>query len=81
MFPILDSYPGIFPDQAGHQSIRLQTSLCTDQSILTRMKALKKQATWAMGVEERELLSNSLAEIGDAYYNEWSSGSDDDDDD
>lgn len=81
MFPILDSYPSIFPDEAGQQSIRLQTSLCTDQGISTRMKALKKQVTWAMGVEERELLSNSLAEIGDAYYNDWSSGSDDDDDD
>lgn len=81
MFPLLDSYPEIFPDAAGHEGIRLQTALTTDQGISTRMKALKKQVTWAVGVEEREQLSNSLAEIGDAYHNDWSSGSDDGDDD
>ncbi|TQV92380.1 mtDNA inheritance protein Dml1 [Cordyceps javanica] len=79
-FPMLDSYPGIFPDDADQESICLQTALFTDQSISTRMKALKKQVTWAVAVEERELLFNSLAEIGDAYHDDWSSGSDDDDD-
>lgn len=78
---MLDSYPDIFPDEAGQESIRLQTALFTDQSISTRMKAIKKQVTWAVGVEERELLSNSLAEIGDAYHDDWSSGSDDGEDD
>ncbi len=45
------------------------------------MKALKTQVVWAVGVEERELLSNSLAEIGDEYHDDWSSGSDDGEDD
>ncbi|OAA71938.1 Tubulin/FtsZ, GTPase domain protein [Akanthomyces lecanii RCEF 1005] len=80
-FPMLDSYPDIFPDEADQESVRLQTALFTDQSISTRMKALKTQVTWAVGVEERELLSNSLAEIGDEYHDDWSSGSDDGEDD
>lgn len=80
-FPMLDSYPDIFPENADEESIRLQTALCTDQSISARMKALTKQVTWAVSVEDRELLSNSLAEIGDAYHDDWSSGSDEGEDD
>lgn len=78
---MLDSYPDIFPDEVDQESIRLRTALFTDQSISTRMKALKSQVVWAVGVEERELLSNSLAEIGDEYHDDWSSGSDDGEDD
>ncbi|KAM3434592.1 hypothetical protein NHJ13734_005935 [Beauveria thailandica] len=80
-FPMLDSYPDIFPDAAGQESTRLQTALFTDQSISARMKALKKQVTWAVGIEEREVLANSLSDIGDAYHDDWSSGSDEGDDD
>ncbi|ATY59490.1 mtDNA inheritance [Cordyceps militaris] len=80
-FPILSSYPDIFPDDADQESISLQTALFTDQSISTRMKALMRQVTRAVGNEERETLSNSLAEIGDAYHDDWSSGSDDGEDD
>lgn len=32
-------------------------------------------------MEEREVLTNGLDEIADAYQDDWSSGSDDDDDD
>ena len=34
----------------------------------------------AIGVEEREALSNSLGEIAEAYEEGWDSGSDEDDD-
>ncbi|OAA54422.1 Tubulin/FtsZ, GTPase domain protein [Cordyceps fumosorosea ARSEF 2679] len=80
-FPMLDSYPDIFPNETGQESICLQTAIFTDQSISTRMKTLKNQVTWAVGVDEREQLANSLAEIGDAYHDDWSSGSDSGEDD
>ncbi len=79
-FPILDSYPQIYPEAAGQPSLPLKTSLFTDQSISKRMKNLKTQVTWGVGVEEREILSNSLAEIAEAYHDDWSSGSDEGDD-
>lgn len=78
---MLDSYPQIFPEVAGKSSLALKTSLFTDQSISKRMKNLKTQVTWGVSVEEREVLSNSLAEIAEAYHDDWSSGSDEGDDD
>jgi hypothetical protein len=43
--------------------------------------ALKSQATWSINLDERETLSNTLAELADGYRNDWSSGSEEDDDD
>jgi hypothetical protein len=80
-FPMLNSYPQIYPSVSGQPSLPLHTALFTDQSISQRMKNLKSQVTWGVGVEEREVLSNSLSEIAEAYHDDWSSGSDDNDDD
>lgn len=45
------------------------------------MKSLRSQVTWSVGLDDRETLANDLAEIADAYEGDWSSGSDDGDDD
>ena len=42
---------------------------------------MQTQSTWSIALDEREALSNSLAEIADAYRDDWESGSDEDDDD
>lgn len=78
---MLDSYPQIYPSLTSQTGVPLHTALFTDQSISQRMKNLNSQVTWGVGVEEREVLSNSLAEIAEAYHDDWSSGSDNDDDD
>lgn len=44
------------------------------------MKDLRSQGTRLIRLDEREALGNSLAEIADAYQDDWSSGSDEDDD-
>ena len=45
------------------------------------MKHLRSQTSRFVATEERETISNDLAEIADAYQDDWSSGSDDEDDD
>lgn len=59
----------------------LSTVLSSDTLIASRLKSLRTQVTWSLGIEEKETLNNSLAELADAYQDDWSSGSDDDDDD
>lgn len=80
-FPLLDSYPQIFTGGEGRDSIETQTTLATETSIGGRMKALKTLSTWSIPMAEREVLSNGLSEIADAYQDDWESGSDEDDDD
>lgn len=62
------------------QSIPVHTVLKTTTSISARMKDLRSQGTRLIRLDEREALGNSLAEIADAYQDDWSSGSDEDDD-
>ena len=59
----------------------MRTALTTDTSISAHMKDLRSQVLWSVNVDEREGLANDLAVIGDAYQDDWSSGSDDGDDD
>ncbi|KAK2612958.1 mtDNA inheritance, partitioning of the mitochondrial organelle [Conoideocrella luteorostrata] len=79
-FPLLNSYPHIFTRATGQTDIPVRTILKTDTAISTRMKTLRSQATHLIGLDEREMLSNGIAEIADAYQDDWSSGSDEDDD-
>lgn len=79
-FPLLDSYPHIYQDMLEKKSIPTRSTICTDTSISKRIKTLRAQGTRLIGLEERETLSNGLAEIADAYQDDWSSGSDEDDD-
>lgn len=45
-----------------------------------RVKNLQAIVGRAIGMDEREALSNSLGEIAEAYEEGWDSGSDEDDD-
>ncbi|KAH6985083.1 tubulin domain-containing protein [Ilyonectria sp. MPI-CAGE-AT-0026] len=80
-FPLLDSYPRIYSRATDQQDIAVLTTLSSNTSMAPRIKVLRSEATRLVGVEEREGLSNGLAELAEAYREDWSSGSDDDDDD
>ncbi|KAK5629711.1 hypothetical protein RRF57_005426 [Xylaria bambusicola] len=83
-FPILDSYPTIF--RGSNKSVikehmAMRTSLTTDSSVMDKIRRLRITVIRSIGVEDREVIGNELAEIADGYKEGWSSGSDDDDDD
>lgn len=59
----------------------MHTSLASDGSIVYKMKDLRSRVALSIPLEDRENLANSLAELGAAYEDDWSSGSDLDDDD
>lgn len=83
LFPILDSYPSILRNQAGdavRDGAALKTSLTTDSGVMNKVKGLRSAVIRYIGVEEREVIGNELAEIAEGYKEGWSSGSDDDDD-
>lgn len=80
-FPLLDSFPSIYREGAGQNEISVQTVLSTETTIGSQVKTLKSLTARSISFDEREALSNSLAEIADAYQDDWSSGSDEDDDD
>lgn len=78
-YPLLDSYPRIFRDGKGEalkEKIAITTSLSTDTALSGRLKTLRGTVTRLIGLEERENLSNELAEMADEYHEGWSSGSD-----
>lgn len=81
-FPLPNSFPtDLFPGAKGQSSISTYTTLTTDKSIAAKIKMLRLQATRLVGLESRESLSSKLADISDAYRDDWSSGSDTDEDD
>ncbi|KYK54588.1 Tubulin FtsZ [Drechmeria coniospora] len=81
-FPLLDSYPHIYKDASSTQpGISIRTVLSTTTAISARISTLRAQVSRSVVVEERENLSNGLAVIADAYRDDWSSGSDEDNDD
>lgn len=57
------------------------TSLSTDAALSGRLKSLRSTVTRLIGMEDREALSNELAEMADEYHEGWSSGSDSGEDD
>lgn len=79
-FPLLDSFPTIYKEGAGQEDISVQTVLSTETTMAPQVKNLKSLTYWSIPLDEREALSNGLAEIADAYQDDWSSGSDEDDD-
>ncbi|KAL7940910.1 tubulin nucleotide-binding domain-like protein [Trichoderma barbatum] len=82
LYPLLDSFPSIYNyDLKGRESIPVRTSIASDGSILYKMKHLRSQVAPFISLEERENLVNGLADLGAAYEDDWSSGSDEDDDD
>lgn len=54
--------------------------MTTDASVSGRLKALRTTVARSIAVEDREALSNDLAEMADEYHEGWSSGSDEGDD-
>ncbi|OTA04765.1 hypothetical protein A9Z42_0053610 [Trichoderma parareesei] len=82
LYPLLDSFPSIYNyDLQGRESISVHTTLASDGSIVHKMRNLRTQVAASISLEERENLVNGLAELGAAYEDEWSSGSDSGDDD
>ncbi|KAL7787026.1 tubulin domain-containing protein [Trichoderma ceciliae] len=82
LYPVLDSFPSIYNyDLQDRENIPVHTSLASDGSIVYKMKSLRSQVAPIISLEERENLVNGLAELGAAYEDDWSSGSDSDDDD
>lgn len=80
-FPLLDSFPNIFAQTSQiPPSLAIKASLSTDTSVALRVKSLQQVVSRAIGVDEREALSNSLGEIAEAYEEGWDSGTDEDDD-
>lgn len=57
------------------------TSLSTDTELSGKLKLLRSTVTRLIGLEDRETLSNELAEMADEYHEGWSSGSDEGEDD
>ncbi|KAH8169531.1 tubulin domain-containing protein [Sarocladium implicatum] len=80
-FPLLDSYPSIYSEGVTEAGLGLSTVLSTDTAMRGSLRGLREQTAWLLPMEERETLTNGLDEIADAYQDDWSSGSDDDDDD
>lgn len=83
-YPLLDSFPEIFRDGKGHalrEKMAVTTSLSTDAELSGKLKSLRSTVTRLIGLEDRENLSNELAEMADEYHEGWSSGSDLGDDD
>lgn len=80
-FPLLDSFPGIFAyEDENITNLSISTSLSTDTSVAVRIKSLQQIVNRAIGMDEREALSNSLGEIAESYEEGWDSDTEDDDD-
>ncbi|KAK3692220.1 tubulin nucleotide-binding domain-like protein, partial [Podospora appendiculata] len=82
-FPLLDSFPQIFKGEDGEplkESINITSSLFTDSSVSGKLKTLRATVARSIGLEDREGLSNDLAEMADEYHEGWSSGSDEGED-
>ena len=58
----------------------MRTLLSTDTTVALRIKTLRNVVAGSIDLDEREALSNSLAEIAEAYDEGWDSGSDEDND-
>jgi hypothetical protein len=80
LFPLLDSFPHIFAQTSMTPSLAISTSLSSDTTVASRVKSLQYIVSRAVGITEREALSNSLGEIAEAYEEGWDSGSDEDED-
>jgi len=79
-FPVLDSFPHIFAQDESSKGLHIKSSLSTDTTVALRIKSLQTIVSRAIGVDEREALTNSLGEIAEAYEDGWDSGTDEDDD-
>ncbi|KAK2002148.1 misato segment II myosin-like domain-containing protein [Colletotrichum falcatum] len=81
-FPMLDSFPEIYLDSGkpSAEPFGVKTSLSTDTFVSAALKTLRTAVSSYIAVEDREDISNELADLAEAYREGWSSGSDEDDD-
>lgn len=79
-YPMPDSFPHIFPRHTLQESMGVHTSLATTVQMATQVRALLSVVQRSTVSDERETLSNSLAEIAEAYDEGWDGGDDSDDD-
>lgn len=76
-FPLPDSYPRrLFPGADPERGIELIAALSTTSRIGSSLKELQAVTARAVGVDERETLTNGLGEIRELYEKEWMSDSD-----
>ncbi len=79
-----DSFPGIYTGKNGaslSQSAGVATILSTDSKISDDLKGLSALVATSIGIEDREDICNSLAQLAEEYQDGWSSGSDEGEDD
>lgn len=82
MFPLLSSFPPLYPDiSIDEAAVPVRAVLTTNSSLSILVKTLRSQASRSVTLEDRETLSSGLMDIADAYQDGWSSGSDEGDDD
>ncbi|EPS43230.1 hypothetical protein H072_2762 [Dactylellina haptotyla CBS 200.50] len=80
-FPVLSSFPDIFEEKAdgdGHtsRSLKLATSLRTSSSVVEHLRTSQSLVSRVVASDERETISNGLAELYEAYQEGWGSDSD-----
>lgn len=80
LFPLLDSFPRITNQTSAPFPLAVRTSLTVDTAVALHLKSLQRIANRIIAVDEREALSNSLAELAEAYEEGWDSGSDEGED-
>ncbi|KAI9730252.1 MAG: Protein misato 1 [Cirrosporium novae-zelandiae] len=81
-FPLVDSFPKIFPNIPQHSSsIAVRGALATSTDVANYIKNVKSRINPFIALEERENLSNRLEEMIEAYEEGYISESEEDDDD
>jgi hypothetical protein len=74
-FPLLDSFPDIYPGNHIENRLQVHTMLSSESSLADDFKNLQVQARRLAGLD-RESLVNSLGDMVDAYKEGWSSDDD-----
>ncbi|KAJ9638395.1 mtDNA inheritance, partitioning of the mitochondrial organelle [Coniosporium tulheliwenetii] len=82
LFPVLDSFPGIFKvgDTAGSGSLAVRSALSTSTSVADRIRNIEQVVRRLVSLDEREALCNGLQSICEEYEEGWDSESEEEDD-
>jgi hypothetical protein len=69
-FPELDAFPhALFG--TSEEALGVRAALMTTSETKTRLKDMGHLISRAIGVDDREVLLNDLAELGEAYEEGW----------
>lgn len=83
LYPLPSSHPQIytFKDTARRlDRVSTQATLTSSPAVAARVRALERTARRAIGIEDREALSEGLLTVAEEYVEGWDSASDDDED-